>query len=68
MNRKLTLYFKEKSTMIKTESVNVIFNLGTALEKIALKEINLMISQGQFVTVIGSNRAGKSTLRNFAIV
>lgn len=54
--------------MIKTESVNVIFNLGTALEKIALKEINLMIPQGQFVTVIGSNGAGKSTLRNFAIV
>ncbi|VXD24114.1 ABC-type uncharacterized transport system, ATPase component [Planktothrix serta PCC 8927] len=50
--------------MIKTEFVNVTFNLGTALEKIALREINLTIPEGQFVTVIGSNGAGKSTLLN----
>lgn len=50
--------------MIKTESVNVIFNPGTALEKIAIKEIDLTIPEGQFVTVIGSNGAGKSTLLN----
>lgn len=50
--------------MIQTEGIDVIFNQGTPLEKIALNGINLTIPEGQFITVIGSNGAGKSTLLN----
>lgn len=48
--------------MIRLENVNVIFNQGTNLEKVALKNINLNIQKNEFLTVIGGNGAGKSTL------
>ena len=48
--------------MIRLEKVNVIFNQGTNLEKVALKNINLSIQKNEFLTVIGGNGAGKSTL------
>ena len=50
--------------MIKLNDLNVIFNLGTPLENHALKNLSLEIPSGEFVTVIGSNGAGKSSLLN----
>ncbi|MBE9028632.1 ABC transporter ATP-binding protein [filamentous cyanobacterium LEGE 11480] len=50
--------------MIQLESIDVTFEPGTPLEKVALQGLNLTITTGQFVTVIGSNGAGKSTLLN----
>ncbi len=48
------------------EIVNVFktFNAGTVNEKIALKGLNLHLKEGDFVTVIGGNGAGKSTMLN----
>lgn len=40
------------------------FSKGTPNEQLALDHINLTVSDGEFVTVIGSNGAGKSTLFN----
>ncbi|MBO4920013.1 MAG: ATP-binding cassette domain-containing protein [Erysipelotrichaceae bacterium] len=37
---------------------------GTINEKIALSDLNLSIEDGEFVTVIGGNGAGKSTMLN----
>src|SRR5699024_7248174 len=37
---------------------------GTPDEKTALESINLTLHKGEFVTVIGSNGAGKSTMMN----
>ncbi|MBQ6478329.1 MAG: ATP-binding cassette domain-containing protein [Erysipelotrichaceae bacterium] len=37
---------------------------GTINEKIALSDLNLFIEDGEFVTVIGGNGAGKSTMLN----
>ncbi len=48
--------------MISVENVHVTFNPGTAIETKALRGLDLQIPAGQFVTVIGSNGAGKSTM------
>lgn len=50
--------------MIHCEQIKVTFNAGLPTEKKALNGIDLQISEGEFVTVIGSNGAGKSTLLN----
>ncbi|WP_042470691.1 ABC transporter ATP-binding protein [Bacillus ndiopicus] len=50
--------------MLKLEHINKIFNEGTPDEKVALNEINLHLAPGDFVTIIGSNGAGKSTMMN----
>ncbi len=50
--------------MIKLRGIEVTFNRGTPMETRALRGIDLDIPAGQFVTVIGSNGAGKSTVLN----
>lgn len=50
------------NAVLKIENLNVTFNARTAMEKKALKNVNLSINKGDFVTIIGSNGAGKSTL------
>ena len=48
--------------MIRLSHIDVIFKKNTPLEKRALIDLNLEIERGSFVTVIGSNGAGKSTM------
>ena len=48
--------------MIRVSGLSVIYGRGSPLEKRALAGIDLSISTGEFVTLIGSNGAGKSTL------
>jgi len=50
--------------MLKLENVWKTFNPGTINEKIALKCLNLEMKAGEFLTVIGGNGAGKSTMLN----
>ena len=50
--------------MLELKDVSVIFNQGTSLEKRALDGVSVHIPEGQFVTVLGSNGAGKSTFFN----
>ena len=50
--------------MLKIENVCKTFNPGTVNEKVALRELNLHLAEGDFVTVIGGNGAGKSTMLN----
>jgi putative ABC transport system ATP-binding protein len=50
--------------MIELRDLSVTFNRGTPMEMPALRCIDLSIPTGQFVTVIGSNGAGKSTVLN----
>lgn len=50
--------------MLKIENVYKTFNKGTINEKVALKGLNLEMEEGDFITVIGGNGAGKSTMLN----
>ncbi len=50
--------------MLKIENVRKVFNAGTVNEKVALNNLNLHLEPGDFVTVIGGNGAGKSTMLN----
>uniref|UniRef100_A0A2A4Z3W6 ABC transporter ATP-binding protein n=1 Tax=OCS116 cluster bacterium TaxID=2030921 RepID=A0A2A4Z3W6_9PROT len=50
--------------MIDLQNIHVTFNAGTPLETRALKGIDLKVPEGEFLTVIGSNGAGKSTSLN----
>ena len=50
--------------MLKIENVSKTFNKGTINEKVALRGLNVELLEGDFVTVIGGNGAGKSTMLN----
>lgn len=50
--------------MIELKNVSMIFNPGTVNENQAISNINLKVREGDFITVIGSNGAGKSTFLN----
>lgn len=50
--------------MLKIENVTKVFNPGTINEKVALNGLDLHLKEGEFVTVIGGNGAGKSTMLN----
>jgi putative ABC transport system ATP-binding protein len=52
--------------MLEIKNVHKTFFAGTVNERVALQEINLSLGAGEFVTVIGSNGAGKSTILNVA--
>lgn len=50
--------------MLDLKEISKTFNAGTVNEKTALNGLNLRLNEGDFVTVIGGNGAGKSTMLN----
>ncbi len=50
--------------MLLIDNIHKTFNAGTVNEKHALKGLSLHLKEGDFVTVIGGNGAGKSTMLN----
>ena len=50
--------------MLEIKDVYKTFNAGTINEKKALNGVNLKLNEGDFVTIIGGNGAGKSTTLN----
>ena len=50
--------------MLELKDIHKTFNPGTINEKVALNGVNLHLNEGDFVTVIGGNGAGKSTMLN----
>ena len=50
--------------MLQITNVEKTFNKGTINEKRALSGLNLTMNDGDFITVIGGNGAGKSTMLN----
>ena len=50
--------------MLDVKEIRKTFNAGTVNEKKALQGLSLHLNDGDFVTVIGGNGAGKSTMLN----
>ena len=50
--------------MLQLIDISKTFNRGTVNEKTALSHLNLDVKDGDFITIIGSNGAGKSTMFN----
>ena len=50
--------------MLELRHITKVFNRGTVDEKVALNDLSLTLNDGDFVTVIGGNGAGKSTMQN----
>ena len=50
--------------MLEMRHVTKVFNRGSVDEKVALNDLSLTLNDGDFVTVIGGNGAGKSTMQN----
>ena len=50
--------------MLELRNISKTFNPGTITEKRALSDLSLHLNPGDFVTVIGGNGAGKSTMLN----
>lgn len=50
--------------MLCVKEIHKTFNAGTVNEKKALNGLSLTLEEGDFVTVIGGNGAGKSTMLN----
>jgi len=51
-------------SLLEINGITKVFGEGTINERTALSSVDLMLSAGDFVTVIGNNGAGKSTLLN----
>ena len=54
----------EADKMLELKEVFKVFNPDTVNEKVALRDVSLTLRNGDFVTVIGGNGAGKSTMLN----
>src|SRR5574344_2567852 len=50
--------------MLELKNISKTFNKGTVNAKTALDNLSLTLNDGDFVKVIGGNRAGKSTMLN----
>lgn len=50
--------------MLELTDINKTFFPNTVNERRALRDVNLHLGEGDFITVIGSNGAGKSTILN----
>lgn len=47
--------------ILELKNVTTVVNRGTASQTTILKGINLTINPGDFITIVGTNGAGKST-------
>ena len=50
--------------MLELKGIYKTFNAGTVNEKRAIDGLDLTLENGDFVTIIGGNGAGKSTMLN----
>ena len=51
--------------MLDIQNLSVTFNAGSIDEKNVLHDLNLHVETGEFICIIGSNGAGKSTILKY---
>ncbi|MBE6447475.1 MAG: ATP-binding cassette domain-containing protein [Alphaproteobacteria bacterium] len=51
--------------MINVEDVFIVFYAGTPLERVALRGVNFSIKDGEIVSILGNNGAGRTSLLRF---
>ena len=54
--------FNRGDYMAHFEVKNLSFSYATSPEKVALKEISILIEQGAYITICGKSGSGKTTL------
>ena len=64
MDEKKNVQSQPARAMLELKSIYKTFNPGTINAKTALQDLSLTLNDGDFVTVIGGNGAGKSTMLN----
>ncbi len=64
MDERKNVQSQPARAMLELKSIYKTFNPGTINAKTALQDLNLTLNDGDFVTVIGGNGAGKSTMLN----
>lgn len=57
-------YSPNTDDMVSMQHINKIFNRGSINEVVLFTDFNLTIPKGQFVSVVGSNGSGKTTMLN----
>ena len=50
--------------MLKLNNINKYYNAGTVNEMCLFQDFNLSVEEGQFVSVVGSNGSGKTSMLN----
>lgn len=50
--------------MLEVKNLYKVFNKGTVNENVIFRDFDLTVNRGDFITIIGSNGAGKSTILN----
>ncbi|MDF2487111.1 MAG: transporter ATP-binding protein, partial [Herbinix sp.] len=50
--------------MLELENINKFYNPGTVNEMCLFRDFNLTIQDGEFVSVVGSNGSGKTSMLN----
>ena len=64
MDERKNVQSQPTRAMLELKSIYKTFNPGTINAKTALQDLSLTLNDGDFVTVIGGNGAGKSTMLN----
>ena len=50
--------------MLEVQNITKIYNSGTVMEQCLFRDFSLAVGEGQFVTIVGSNGSGKTSLLN----
>ena len=50
--------------MLELKNINKYYNPGTVNEMCLFKNFNLTVNKGDFISIIGSNGSGKTSLLN----